>query len=1115
MNQTEFNQRMLQLRNQQAQSAQQPTIPVAPKYTPSLWDKIKGATLPTLSWIGDKVSRPGYAVSNLYNEAAKSAKGQTFNTNPFSALWEGFSGKKKTTTKDVLTTAGVGDLGHVTVPFTGGKQISGKGALGLLGDIVLDPTTYLTLGTGKGITIATKGGEKVLTQKGGTEFLKLAESMGKDVNKVAERTLVEQAMEKAIKKAPDLVDRGGIKIAGRTIPLTDKITNPVEKIIKTATSKVGRDASIVDNLTFKRQQQAFRDLTKEKHLEIANTYNAMFKGLSKEERKLITTSLEDSTGRMAAAMPYKLRAAHEAAKAEFADILAKEQASGLSTEAMKDYVTHLYTGKNDQAKIKSYFNQIASGTETKFAKERTLEGTLTEIEQKLGLTPEYDIEKILATRRMSSEQAIAKHNFLMDVGQVQGRQSTIKIRDTNGILPGMEKFAPVTKEIPNPAITRSSRTWTEPPGVKELSGISIPDNVASYVSRMFETLPATKHEALGKIASIYDKLQNIFKTSVTTYFPSFHTRNKMSNIWSNILDVGLFQTLSPKKNLIANKIMSSKFGDEVVNLGGKDYTIDSLRTMMKENGVLSSAGYFDINNIISKANVGKRVGSYIENSDRALNFIANLDMIGDPITAAERTKKFLFDYENLSDMEKAGLKRLFPFYTWTSKNMVLQAEQLFRQPGKYAGLFKTQNALQGEVGVPETDKEKANRPKFLNNTFNIKTGNDEKGNPIYASGLGNPLENFAQTLASPTSVAENMLSPLIKIPYEAKSGQDLYQNKDIKDITNATGVAENLAKLSPSIAKLIGYNETTSTDFTGAEKVTKTANPWALWIMRQPPFSRFYSTANQVLGSKDSTDVVQSLTGLKSKNSQIDSQIYYDTRDQYFARMNPSEQATYTAIYGNKMTSDNTNWKTIEKSSTLLAYPQILQTQNEMQRELALKTGNPIDPFYMLPDDQQKTVLTYQALPKGDETKSVILKDNQWLLDYWDTSSKFWKDAGAAQNTGFSATPFEQSLLDQYYALPSGTGARTRFSKAHPQLVAYWNRSTANTNSVRSEMGLPGLPASTYSSSSSSPNLSFLKMKFNNLTAPRSTNYTTSSKVSAPVKLRSAQLKALKSKVGK
>ena len=52
------------------------------------------------------------------------------------------------------------------------------------------------------------------------------------------------------------------------------------------------------------------------------------------------------------------------------------------------------------------------------------------------------------------------------------------------------------------------------------------------------------------------------------------------------------------------------------------------------------------------------------------------------VRSDQRVNKILFDYKNLSRVERDWLARMFPFYRWTRKNIALQAERLLRNPGQ-------------------------------------------------------------------------------------------------------------------------------------------------------------------------------------------------------------------------------------------------------------------------------------------------------------------------------------------------------------------------------------------------------------------------------------------------
>jgi len=103
-------------------------------------------------------------------------------------------------------------------PLEGIKQkISPSDALGitngftrLAADIFLDPTTYITLGSGSGIKLATKAGKSIILTKAGTkQFKDLVLKVGADKAK--------KEFPQILVKNPEYIDKSGIKFMGQTI----------------------------------------------------------------------------------------------------------------------------------------------------------------------------------------------------------------------------------------------------------------------------------------------------------------------------------------------------------------------------------------------------------------------------------------------------------------------------------------------------------------------------------------------------------------------------------------------------------------------------------------------------------------------------------------------------------------------------------------------------------------------------------------------------------------------------------------------------------------------------------------------------------------------------------
>jgi hypothetical protein len=133
----------------------------------------------------------------------------------------------------------------------------------------------------------------------------------------------------------------------------------------------------------------------------------------------------------------------------------------------------------------------------------------------------------------------------------------------------------------------------------------------------------------------------------------------------------------------------------------------------------------------------KAVGMAFENNARLALFAKRLRMGDSAQDAAWQVKKYLFDYGELTDFERTKMRRLFPFYTWTRKNSVLQMEQLISQPQKYAKYPKVIRAIEEE----ESAEEKRLKPRYFDELMYTKTPfKTPQGKPLYVALDLPPLE---------------------------------------------------------------------------------------------------------------------------------------------------------------------------------------------------------------------------------------------------------------------------------------------------------------------------------------------------------------------------------------
>lgn len=401
----------------------------------------------------------------------------------------------------------------------------------------------------------------------------------------------------------------------------------------------------------------------------------------------------------------------------------------------------------------------------------------------------------------------------------------------------------------------------------------------------------------------YDKLQNVFKASVTAVFPAFHGRNAISNVMLSFLDIG-YHALNPSKHIAAgsmimdeaklgklhtqmnavdnpaskkarleyNQLMNKKvFKDKT----GYEWSFAELRGVIKNNVVAfnpRNLGQIDqvstsARNVaetaeelyprtkiakakkkIQKVNplsteniavqTGLKVGSLVEDQARLVNFLANLEKTGDPLLAAERTKMFLFDYNNLSNFEKTFLRRVIPFYTFSRKNIELQTKTLFSRPGAIAGEVRAVQTIGDALGGGDlTEEEREALPEWMKSGINTVL-NREGSHVTLLSSIGTPIEQPFMQMQSNQLLAS--VSPILRLPVEMMSNYSAFYGKSISEITNAAAFKD-----APGVLKdAIGFTEVQGKLKSGEEFTYYAAlRPKTMHLIKNlPPTSRVWST---------------------------------------------------------------------------------------------------------------------------------------------------------------------------------------------------------------------------------------------------------------------------------
>ena len=275
-------------------------------------------------------------------------------------------------------------------------------------------------------------------------------------------------------------------------------------------------------------------------------------------------------------------------------------------------------------------------------------------------------------------------------------------------------------------------------------------------------------ESLKKALQMFDGIQNIWKAQALVA-PSYHIRNMAGNLWNNYL-----ADVKTGAYAIAGKLQNGMRTGKLTEAEKK------LVSEMEKHGVIGTGQYGgDIEKLVS-SEIGKTsinpfsqrfagykanraVGSAVEDNAKIAHFISKIREGYGAKQAAESVKKYLFDYGDLTDIEKGVLKRIMPFYTWTSKNIPLQIQQFIEKPGKYSKIATVKKDI--EQGVPQPNEKFISQ--YIAENGPIRMKQDDKGNTQYfLLGQWLPAAAALNFLSRPIDNIVGMVTPGAKLPYE-------------------------------------------------------------------------------------------------------------------------------------------------------------------------------------------------------------------------------------------------------------------------------------------------------------------------------------------------------------
>lgn len=829
----------------------------------------------------DVLSRGQYASANIAKSLVDN-KEDSFG-DVLGAGLRGLKGEDRTSYSDVLGEAGM-------------EEGWGRSTLGFVGDVLLDPTTYLTLGYG---AVAKVGGKAA------------AKGLGK-------------ALSKATGK--EILDRGGLKFAGLSLVPQSVINkgakavglpNLTEAVMKTKpVQTLGK--AFVPNFreadTAKDIWEGYIDLKKgyKNNLDYAQNKaveNAIKLGkeLTPKERELVTLGIQKPM--LLKGQRKEVINAARTAKKLFNEIGQEEASLGLLKKPRKNYVPGIYPEKGKSLLEGIRYNPSIKATIGKHGKQKKFDTLQDAIDA--GLKPETDIAKLTGARDVVSKRATTTQRFVDDVINNYGQK--ISINDINNLpenmgvyLPkGNLKFFPqgtVPQEVldiikgvsDDELIEITAGMFKKGVGVsKKVPVVALPRQIANDLNNFKK---ATMDEGTkGILKWAYDKPLSLWKAYATATNPGFHIRNASSNMFQTYLN-NAGAIINPMNQLRAlgvsavdAPVVGKKIENWTIKAGDKKTSLKEANELMKKEGVINE-GWFaneipehieqklqsglrkdvpqnlkevgqklnllnplSTNNLLIKG--GRALGGGIENQSRALSFLGDLNRGLDTKQAAKNVDKYLYNYGDLTDFEKNVMRRIFPFYTWMRKNIPLQAEQLVKQPGKYAAVPKVTNAVENQS--PEVDE--SYLPEYMQNW--VRTPVEQGDKPVYL----NPNLPYGDIdKLNPLEVEKNAfgsLTPFAKAPIELMTNRNFFFESPIErykgQMVNAPAYLPKLPEFAQDLtgARMIENPET------GEEELKMPAK--MRYLTKQVPFAENVSRAIEYEDDKLLNHLLSFLAGAK------------------------------------------------------------------------------------------------------------------------------------------------------------------------------------------------------------------------------------------------------------
>lgn len=542
-------------------------------------------------------------------------------------------------------------------------------------------------------------------------------------------------------------------------------------------NKVFRYASWFPEFTTNLAQKA-RSMSSKRFREFKNEIEVAMEGTSKEDRILIHTAIQERrtlTGHLAAPQKYIID--------KYAEIFAEEVGkfrNPLTTKQANNYVFNY---------VKKGANNIDFEKDWKLPKRRavgrsrSIDGWTSVDAKKLGLKVEEDAAQALLLRQGKMLRDLSRVEFHTDLITHFGIRSHIALKDYKQqglVLINKTEFPDLYK------------------GLQKTEHLYLDEQI-NQIYKNYNTLSKISPTAASNdVVRTFLKLTRIFKSANTIYWPGFHIRNMISDVFMGALDGvkssaygKIFKAMVRReKSFLPVGGESVKFTEIYDSYYNKLSTgfFDSDLNIAVDRASLSSTRFMDV--VASPKIIGTKLreaSTVREDFGRLVHYYHALDeemtfqlkkglsrkkaWENAEIAAQGRVNKFKFDYNALTPDEQKIRKYGIPFYTYMRKATPVLVENLMMNPKYFSYIERLQNAL-----APTEDFIGAKQPAWMTEMSNsLLTGGDE---PIGFTDNLFPTRTLKDTFNLTDLPAK--VNPIYGGAVELSVGKDLFTGREIK-----------------------------------------------------------------------------------------------------------------------------------------------------------------------------------------------------------------------------------------------------------------------------------------------------------------------------------------------